>query len=190
MSTASPLPLQPLPPPTLSQADARALKQQVSSRLMEHRQRRPRAAESQPALPMEGFAPAGKSRRVADSVAARFAQSVTYREFLEAEAQAAVRKAEATVEVARRTADAVAAAQQQLLCEMEQWNASVEADAPAVPLGEVELPLAAVLTEPRAAHVPQASIFGSYADVQPSDPRSTAGCNGRRQNPRLRCPPT
>lgn len=168
MSTASPLPLQPLPPPTLSQADARALKQQVSSRLMEHRQRKPRLADAQPALPMDGFGQTGKSRRVADSVAARFAQSVTYREFLAAEAHAAVRKAEATVEVARRTAEAVAAAQQQLLSEMEQWTAPVEVPAaPHLPVSVVELPTAAPTAELRAAHVPQASIFGSYADVQP-----------------------
>ncbi|MGI4853777.1 MAG: RDD family protein [Janthinobacterium lividum] len=172
MSTASPLPLQPLPPPTLSPADARALKQQVSSRLMEHRQRRLHGVDTQPALPMNGLAQGEKSRRVADSVAARFAQSVSYREFLAAEAQAAVRKAEATVEVARRTAEAVAAAQQQLLSEMEQWNAPAAPAAevpaaPPLPVTVAELSSAAVAAEPRAAHVPQASIFGSYADVQP-----------------------
>lgn len=121
MSAASPLPLQPLPPPTLSQEEARALKQQVSSRLLEHRQRRPRLATAQPALPMEGM-PSSRGRRVSDSVAARFAGSVSYRDFLQAEAETAIRRAEAKAEVARRNAEAVAASQQQLLSEIEQWN--------------------------------------------------------------------
>ena len=84
MSTASPLPLQPLPSSTLSETEARALKQQVSNRLMEHRQRRPRH-DMQPALPLEGM-PSSQRTRVADQVAARFAKSVSYREFLQVEA--------------------------------------------------------------------------------------------------------
>ncbi len=121
MSTASPLPLQPLPPSKISQAEAHALKQEVSSLLLEHRRRRPRAAEAQAALPMDGL-PTGPKRRVADSVAARFAQSVSYRDFLQAEAEAAIGKAKATAEVARRNAQAVVATQQQLLDEIQQWN--------------------------------------------------------------------
>ena len=121
MSTASPLPLQPLPSSTLSDAEARALKQQVANRLQEHRQRRPRH-EMQPALPLEGM-PAPPRNRVADQVAKRFAKSVSYREFLQGEAEAAVRKAEAAAEVARRSADAIAAVQGELLAELEQWNA-------------------------------------------------------------------
>ena len=120
MSTASPLPLQPLPSSTLSDVEARALKQQVAHRLLEHRQRRPRH-ESQPALPLEGM-PAPPRNRVADQVAARFAKSVSYRDFLQNEAEASVRKAEAAAEIARRNADAIAAAQGELLAELEGWN--------------------------------------------------------------------
>ena len=123
MSTASPLPLQPLPSSTLSEAEARALKQQVSSRLMEHRQRRPRH-EMQSALPLEGL-PTPPRNRVADQVAARFAKSQSYREFLQGEAAAAVRKAEAAAEVARRSADAIAAVQGELLAELQQWDGEV-----------------------------------------------------------------
>ena len=130
MSTASPLPLQPLPSSTLSEAEARALKQQVANRLTEHRQRRPRH-EMQSALPLEGL-PAPQRNRVADQVAARFAKSVSYREFLQGEAEAAVRKAEAAAEVARRSADAIAAVQGELLAEIEQWNAEVPAATVAV----------------------------------------------------------
>ncbi|MGI4757361.1 MAG: RDD family protein [Janthinobacterium lividum] len=59
---------------------------------------------------------------MADSVAARFAESMSYRDFLQAEAQASIRQAEAAAEVARRNAAAVAAAQTQLLTELEQWG--------------------------------------------------------------------
>jgi uncharacterized RDD family membrane protein YckC len=55
-------------------------------------------------------------------VAARFARSVSYSDFLKQEAEAAIRQAEAAAEVARRNAEAIAAAQQQLLEEIAQWN--------------------------------------------------------------------
>ena len=121
MSTASPLPLQPLPAHALSEDDARALKREVTDRLLEHRQRRGRGVET-PAVKEQAPAP---RHRVADSVAARFAQSVSYSDFLKQEAENAIRQAEAAAEVARRNAEAVAAAQQQLLDEIEQWSAPV-----------------------------------------------------------------
>ncbi len=65
---------------------------------------------------------AGKSNRIADSVAARFARSQTYRDFLQEEAETATRQAEAAAEVARRNAEAVAAAQQRLIAEMREWE--------------------------------------------------------------------
>jgi hypothetical protein len=61
--------------------------------------------------------------RILDSVTARFSKSATYRDFLQSGAEAAIRQAEAEAEVARRSADAIVAAQQQLLEEIEQWNA-------------------------------------------------------------------
>ncbi len=126
MSTASPLSLPPLPPSTLPEVETRALKQQVTHRLREHRQRRAQTSPPQPVLPMEGLTPAPRRNRVADSVAARFARSISYREFLRTEAEAAVHQAEAAAEVARRNAEAIASARQDLLHEMEQWNASQE----------------------------------------------------------------
>jgi hypothetical protein len=60
--------------------------------------------------------------RVREAVAARYQQSVSYREFLAAEAQRALERAQAKAEVAVRSAKAVAAAQRQLLEEIEQWN--------------------------------------------------------------------
>ena len=140
---------------------------------MEHRQRRPRAAEMQPVLPMAGM-PTRNGRRVADSVAARFAQSVSYRDFLQAEAQDAVRKAAATAEVARRTAEAVAAAQQQLLADIEQWTAPAQAITSAEEeIASPTLPFAGWNSDSGSAkslptdHLPQTSIFGDYAAVKP-----------------------
>jgi uncharacterized RDD family membrane protein YckC len=60
--------------------------------------------------------------RVRETVAARYQQSVSYREFLAAEAQRALEQAQAEAEVAARNAVAVASAQRQLLAEIEQWN--------------------------------------------------------------------
>lgn len=77
-----------------------------------------------------------KTRQVASSVAARFAESVSYRDFLKEEAKAAVRQAEAAAEVALRNAAAVAAAQKQLLDEMQQWNEQASAPAQADPSAE------------------------------------------------------
>jgi hypothetical protein len=94
----------------------------VTSRLAEHRQRYSRSTSSSEASrSVENAAPAQRSR-IASSVAARFSQSVSYRDFLEQEALAAIQQAEAEAEVARRSAEAIVAAQQQLLDEIEQWN--------------------------------------------------------------------
>lgn len=120
MSTASPLPL---PLNTVSEEESRALKREIASRLAEHRQRRGRTTP-QAALPLE--MPQGHRSSVANSVAARFARSVSYSDYLKQEAEAAIRQAAAQAEVARRNAEAIAAAQQQLLEELEQWNAAAE----------------------------------------------------------------
>ncbi len=126
MSTASPLPL---PPGAVPDAETAVLKQQVTHRLREHRQRRSRTAEPQPELPLEGLTLPPRHSHVADSVAARFAQSMSYREFLQQKAEAAVEQAAAAAEVARRNAEAIASVQQDLLHEIEQWKGSSEAPA-------------------------------------------------------------
>ena len=126
MSTASPLPLQPLPLSTVSAQEQHQLRQQVSARLQEHRRRRPQEREQADLPGMDMAAVARRPSRVADSVAARFAQSVSYRDFLEQEAESAIRQAEAAAEVARRSADAIAAAQMRLLDEIDQWNRTGE----------------------------------------------------------------
>ncbi|WP_263415506.1 RDD family protein [Terriglobus albidus] len=121
MSTTSPLPLE-------SVRDDDAWKDQVAARLAAHRQKKQRADQQQ-TLPMEGLPEPRprQQRRVAEAVASRFAQQQSYRDYLQAEAEAAMQKARAEAEIAARNAAAIAQAQQQLLEELEQWDAPEEA---------------------------------------------------------------
>jgi len=102
-----------------------ALKQAVAERLAAHRSRR--AAEQQLGAQANQRQGSGSpsqraSARVRDAVAARYEQSVSYREFLAAEAERALAQAQAEAEVATRNARAVAEAKMQLMEEIEQWN--------------------------------------------------------------------
>ena len=104
-----------------------ALKQAVAERLAAHRSRR--AAEQEQAAQVNQRQGSGSpsqraSARVRDAVAARYQQSVSYREFLAVEAERALQQAQAEAEVATRNARAVAEAKIQLMEEIEQWNRS------------------------------------------------------------------
>ena len=124
MSSVSTLPLEPF-----ETESAPLLKQQVAERLAQHRQRR-----GQNLIPQALPADQEKSHPVAAAVAARFSQTVSYRDFLAAEAEAATRKAEmeirqaeAAAEIARRNAEAIANAQRELMEEIANWNARIAA---------------------------------------------------------------
>ena len=95
------------------------LKQQVAERLAAHRARR-RPTAPGPATPI-AIAPPAKARaaRIAATVAERYAHSPSYRAVLAAEAENAIRQAEAAVDVAILTAQAVADAQYNLLAELD-----------------------------------------------------------------------
>jgi hypothetical protein len=98
------------------------LKEQVAERLAAHRTRRtqrPGSAVTPIAPPTPAKASAA---RIAAAVAERYAHSQSYRAFLAAEAEAAIRKAEAAAQVAALTAQAVADAQYELLAELDQWE--------------------------------------------------------------------
>lgn len=103
---------------------ASGLRQVASERLEAHRQRR--ADFGRKSLGSEvKTAPQPKlagTSRVRDAVAARYQNSVTYREFLAQQAELALEQAHAEAEVAARNARAVAEAQMHLLEEIEQWN--------------------------------------------------------------------
>jgi uncharacterized RDD family membrane protein YckC len=104
---------------------AALLRQLAAERVAAHRNRR--AASLTPrdtvrrAVPESSAVPSARPS-VRDAVAARYRQSPSYQEFLAAEAERAVQRAEAQAEVAARNALAVAEAQRQLLDEIEHWN--------------------------------------------------------------------
>ena len=116
-----------------TQAEAEApfaLKQQVAQRLAAHRARRthPSGPASVPVIAKPDPAKA-RSARIAATVAERYANSPSYRAFLAAEAenairaaQAASREAEAAAEIAAISAKAVADAQYELLAELDHWT--------------------------------------------------------------------
>lgn len=117
-----------------TEADAAApfaLKEQVAARLAAHRARRAQPAAKAvtpiaPATPVKA-----RAARIAAAVAERYANSKSYREFLAAEAEEAIRRAEAAADVAALNARAVADAQYQLLDELDQWALTPDAEAPA-----------------------------------------------------------
>jgi len=101
-------------------AVANALREQAAARLAAHRARR--GAPRQAATSIQPKVATGKSASVAAAVAARYAKAQSYRDFLAAEAEEALRRAEAAAEIATRNAEAIAAAQKDLLAELEQQN--------------------------------------------------------------------
>jgi uncharacterized RDD family membrane protein YckC len=107
--------------------DPEDLRSMAAARLAAHRSRRAAGDEDTGQVPAAATQPAisAAAQRVRDAVAARYRQTPSYREYLAAEAERAVNKAQAEVEVAARTAKAVADVQTQLLAELEQWPAPV-----------------------------------------------------------------
>lgn len=97
-----------------------ALTEQVAERLAAHRARRGQASAAQ-AVPATHKAKP-RTASIAATVAERFAHSQSYRAYLAAEAEKALRQAEAAAEIAARNAEAIAQAQNELLAELEQWS--------------------------------------------------------------------
>lgn len=106
-----------------------ALRAQVAERVAAHRARRGHPAGTAAVTPIAPPTPAKqRAARIATTVAERYAQSQSYRAFLAAEAERAIREAEAAAEVAALSARAVAEAQNQLLFELDQ----IKTEAPVV----------------------------------------------------------
>jgi uncharacterized RDD family membrane protein YckC len=168
--------------------DTFALKEQVAERLAAHRARRTRTTG--PALtPIAAPSPAkARSARIAAAVAERYAQSQSYRAFLAAEAESAIRQAEAAAEVAALSARAVAEAQNQLLFELDQITDP--ANSSPVPAPVPALPPQTAAVQPSAEHgKTQASQDGLtvrfYEDVDRSPTQSFAQARPRRTAERL-----
>jgi uncharacterized RDD family membrane protein YckC len=104
------------------------LKQAVAERLAAHRSRQAAAQaveeERERATAQIRRRAKNGASRIRDAVAARYEHSVSYREFLAAEAERAAQQAQAEAEIAARNAKAVAEAQMKLLEEIEQWQQS------------------------------------------------------------------
>ncbi|MGD0444586.1 MAG: RDD family protein [Edaphobacter sp.] len=110
-----------------------ALKEQVAQRLAAHRARRTQRSGSAQ-TPIASPEPANsRTSRIAAAVAERYANSQSYRAFLAAQAETAIREAQAAAEVAALNAQAVADAQFQLLAELDQWTLTPSAPPPATP---------------------------------------------------------
>lgn len=104
-----------------------ALKLQVAERVAAHRRRK--LGEAQTATPKNGPRQSSSQARranVAAAIADRYAQTPSYRAILAEQAERAIEEAAAAADVAIRTAHAVAHAQQDLLDELELWNAPQE----------------------------------------------------------------
>jgi uncharacterized RDD family membrane protein YckC len=123
------LPLDEAPAETEAGAPV-GLKEQVAERLAAHRARRAQHLGNT-VTPISNPAPANsRASRIAAAVAERYANSQSYRAFLAAQAEAAIREAEAAAEVAALNAQAVADAQYQLLADLDQWALTPPTPAP------------------------------------------------------------
>jgi uncharacterized RDD family membrane protein YckC len=101
-----------------------ALKQIASERLAAHRRKRALAGAAKPVA--ETASTAARSRpgasKIREAVAARYQNSVSYREFLAHEAERALQQAQAEADIAAHKAQAMAEAQMQLLEELQRWD--------------------------------------------------------------------
>lgn len=144
--------------PTEAAAAPFVLKQQVAERLAAHRARngnpQTSAAPSAPAPRSSSVKP--RAVRIAATVAERYAQSQSYRAYLAAEAERAIRQAEAAAEVAARNAQAIADAQNQLLAELEQWELTP-------PVSE---PMSEVESEVESSPLPPAQVSSAGLTVR------------------------
>ena len=103
-------------------APASALRQQVAERLAAHKQRRRTAGTVETAGAAAAEKPLSPRHRAAAAVAERFAHTPSYRAALAEQAKRAIQEAAAAAEVALRNAEAVAAAQGELLGELALRN--------------------------------------------------------------------
>jgi len=120
---------------TLFDTGSASLREAAAARVAAHRSRRAGAqameAAREEALREEHARAERDARRgaanVRDAVRARYERSQSYRDFLAAESERAVQQAKAEAEVAARNAKAIADAQMQLLEELREESAAVEA---------------------------------------------------------------
>jgi uncharacterized RDD family membrane protein YckC len=122
---------------TVSAAD---LKRFAAERLAAHRRRQAPEVSAQDVALLAHASAALDARvpgasRVREAVAARYRQSVSYQEFLAAQAAQTMQQARVEAEIADRNAQAVEAAQTELLEDLRQWReAAPDPESPALRL--------------------------------------------------------
>ncbi len=135
------------------------LKQQAAERIRLHRERRSRPRQAEETLPAQPMRQ--RHNPIAAAVAERYAQTPSYRAFLAEQAQRAMEQARldaenaaAEAEVAARNAQAVAQVQQQLLAELELWNAPQEFTPQTAEVKTQSAPTSAAAPQPRHPQPP------------------------------------
>jgi len=159
-------------------AESLELREQVAQRLAAHRARRSQRLGN-PVSPATTPAQANsRSSRIAAAVAERYANSPSYRSFLAAQAETAIREAEAAAEVAALSAQAVADAQYQLLAELDEFALTPPAPAPATPAAakpELSVTSTPSITQPANSGL---TVFFYDADqAKPTRSQSTTTSN-------------
>jgi len=152
-----------------------ALKQQIAEKVAAHRARKNSHAGPQLASSAGSSSPTkARSARIAAAVAERYAHSQSYRSFLAEEAEKAIREAEAAAEVAKRSAEAVAAAQYELLAELDQYAAEppfvLTPDEPSAVQAPAPVPEPAVVAP--AVNIPVADLKVRFEENVPLTPSS------------------
>jgi hypothetical protein len=131
------------------------LKAQAAQRLAAHRARRTLRSGNSSTHIVQPAPAEVRSSRIATAVAERYAQSQSYRSFLAAEAERAIREAQAAAEVAAITAQAVADAQYQLLDELDQLSLTpAQPELVPAPVQTLASASAAPLPAPTSPHTP------------------------------------
>ena len=141
------------------------LKQFAAERLAAHRSRRAAAVASLAPAINEPATTAALTRvpnagRIREVVAARYQQSLSYHEYLAAEAEHTIQQARAEAEIAARNAEAVEAVQTQLLEDLRQWRQPATQTEPqsAPPPSPTLVPVAATPPAPPPPAVPMSYL--------------------------------
>ncbi|HXC96203.1 MAG TPA: RDD family protein [Edaphobacter sp.] len=145
-----------------------ALREEAAQRLAAHRARKTQRSGNSISSASNPSSVNTRTARIAAAVAERYAQSQSYRAFLAEQAEAAIREAQATAEIAVLNAQAVADAQNQLLAELDQWSLTPSIPSVATALhDELRITEAAASAE---ANVPTPGLTVRLYDQDQVDP--------------------
>lgn len=161
------------------------LKQFAAERLAAHRRRHAPEGSAQEVAFLAHASAALDARvpgasRVREAVAARYRQTVSYQEYLTAQAEQTMQQARAEAEIADRNAQAVEAAQTELLEDLRQWRqAAPDPQSPALRLmqrlqEEIETHPVAAQTQAQVVALPSIEDSVATAPAAYSAPPASA----------------